>query len=60
MFDPVDLLSYQLEYKDDRQLIKVMDVLGREVSPDTEGTILYIYDVSKIFFPSFFSVFPLY
>ena len=44
-----DLLSSQLEYKDDRQLIKIIDVLGRDVNADSQpSTLLYIYDDGSI------------
>ena len=40
-----NLLSSQLEYKDDRQLIKITDVLGRDLNSDSQQSILlYIYD----------------
>jgi len=44
-----DLLSSQLEYKDDRQLIKITDILGRDVNADSkQSTLLYIYDDGSI------------
>ena len=44
-----DLISSQLEYKGDRQLIKITDVLGRDISADSkQSTLLYIYDDGSI------------
>jgi hypothetical protein len=44
-----DLLSSQLEYKDDRQLITITDILGRDVGIDSQqSTLLYIYDDGSI------------
>lgn len=44
-----NLLSSQLEYKDDRQLIKITDVLGRDLNSDSQQSILlYIYDDGSI------------
>ena len=48
-----DLISSQFEYKDDRQLVKITDVLGRDVNADSkQSTLLYIYDdgsIEKVF-----------
>ncbi|MAQ47344.1 MAG: hypothetical protein CMD27_00505 [Flavobacteriales bacterium] len=44
-----DLLSSQLEYKDDRQLIKITDILGRDVNTDSKKVVwLYIYNDGSI------------
>ena len=44
-----DLLSSQLEYKDNRQLIKIVDILGRGVNVDSEqSNTIYIFDDGSI------------
>ena len=44
-----DLVSSQLEYNDEKKLIKITDVLGREVVIDSRQPILlYIYDDGSI------------
>jgi len=44
-----DLISSQIEYKEDRILIKITDILGRDVSINAQkSTLLYIYDDGSI------------
>ena len=44
-----DLVSSQLEYNDDKKLIKITDFLGREVAIDSpQSALLYIYDDGSI------------
>ena len=44
-----DLVSSQLEYNDDKKLIKITDVLGRDIHVDSkQSVLLYIYSDGSI------------
>ena len=44
-----DLVSSQLEYNDAKQLVKITDILGRDIDVDSKkSTLLYIYDDGSV------------
>ena len=44
-----DLVSSQLEYNDVKQLVKITDILGRDINIDSkQSTLLYIYDDGSV------------